>query len=80
MDVSWLNAGSNAVDQSTTYDVQNNNLRVHFSRHDIKLFVGALVKMGIILMPRYRMYWSTDFRVDSIANQLTLNRFMETMR
>ncbi|KRZ79517.1 hypothetical protein T10_10292 [Trichinella papuae] len=48
--------------------------------HDIKLFVGALVKMGIILMPRYRMYWSTDFRVDSIANQLTLNRFMETMR
>ncbi|KRZ52079.1 PiggyBac transposable element-derived protein 3 [Trichinella nativa] len=68
------------ADQSTTYAVKNNNLRVHFSRYDIELFVGTLLKMGIIPMPRYRMYWSADFRVDSIANRLTRNRFMETMR
>ncbi|XP_003369382.1 conserved hypothetical protein [Trichinella spiralis] len=68
------------VDQSTTYAVQNNNLRVHFSRHDIELFVGTLVKMGIIPMSRYQMYWSANFRVNSIANWLTRNRFIETMR
>ncbi|KRZ02482.1 Retrovirus-related Pol polyprotein from transposon opus [Trichinella zimbabwensis] len=48
--------------------------------HDIEHFVGTLVKMGIIPMPRFRMYWSADFRVDSFANRLTRNRFMETMR
>ncbi|KRZ04601.1 hypothetical protein T11_14751 [Trichinella zimbabwensis] len=46
---------------------------------DTELFVGTLVKMGIIPLPRFRMYWSADFRVDSIANRLTRNRFMETM-
>ncbi|KRY15839.1 hypothetical protein T12_8738 [Trichinella patagoniensis] len=43
------------ADKSTTYAVQNNNLRVHFSTHDIELFVGALLKMGIIPMSRYRI-------------------------
>ncbi|KRY45846.1 hypothetical protein T03_7532 [Trichinella britovi] len=36
--------------------------------------------MGIILMSRYQMYWSANFRLDSITNRLTRNRFMETMR
>ncbi|KRZ89017.1 hypothetical protein T08_9440 [Trichinella sp. T8] len=36
--------------------------------------------MGIILMSRYQMYWSANFRRDSITNRLTRNRFMETMR
>ncbi|KRY44010.1 hypothetical protein T03_10061 [Trichinella britovi] len=44
------------ADQSTsTYAVQNNNLRVHFSSHDIELFVGTLLKMGIIPMSTYRI-------------------------
>ncbi|KRX51663.1 hypothetical protein T09_9583 [Trichinella sp. T9] len=68
------------ADKSTSYAVQNNNLRIHFSRHDIELFVGTLLKMGIIPMSRYQMYWSANFRVDSITNRLTRNRFMETMR
>ncbi|KRY45837.1 hypothetical protein T03_8639 [Trichinella britovi] len=68
------------ADKSTTYADQNNNQRVHFSRHDIELFVGTMLKMGIILMSRYQMYWSANFRLDSITNRLTRNRFMETMR
>ncbi|KRY45068.1 hypothetical protein T03_2831 [Trichinella britovi] len=73
----WLLA---QTDKSTTYAAQNNNQRVHFSRHDIELFVGTLLKMGIIPMSRYQMYWSAKFRVGSITNRLTRNRFMETMR
>ncbi|KRX76553.1 hypothetical protein T06_7351, partial [Trichinella sp. T6] len=54
------------ADQSTTtYAVQNNNLRVHFSRHNIELFISD---------------WSANFRVDSITNRLTRNCFIETMR
>ncbi|KRY25053.1 hypothetical protein T03_8386 [Trichinella britovi] len=41
------------TDKSTTYADQNNNQRVHFSRHDIELFVGTMLK--IILMSRYHV-------------------------
>ncbi|KRY44649.1 hypothetical protein T03_12548 [Trichinella britovi] len=68
------------ADKSTTYAAQNSNHRVHFTRHDIVLFVGTLLKMGIILMSRYQMHWSVNLRVGSITNRLTRNRFMETMR
>ncbi|KRZ82436.1 hypothetical protein T08_16328 [Trichinella sp. T8] len=68
------------ADKSNTYADQNNNPRVHFSRHDIELFVGTMLKMGIILMSRYQIYWSANFRVISITNRLTRNRFIETMQ
>ncbi|KRX19614.1 PRKR-interacting protein 1 -like protein [Trichinella nelsoni] len=44
------------ADQATICAVRNKNLRIRLTMHDTGLFVGALVKMGMIPMPRYPMY------------------------
>ncbi|KRZ77915.1 hypothetical protein T10_851 [Trichinella papuae] len=31
-------------------------------------------------LPRYNLYWSTDFRVDAISNRISRNRFTEILR
>ncbi|KRZ17496.1 PiggyBac transposable element-derived protein 2 [Trichinella zimbabwensis] len=42
---------------------------------EMEVLTGMLIKMGIISMPRYRMYWSNQTRVDAVANCMSRNRF-----
>ena len=36
--------------------------------------------MGIVKLPRYRMYWSTETRIGAIANTMSVNRFEKLKR
>ena len=51
---------------NTTFDEQ---LIVH----------GMMIKMGIVNMPRYKMYWSNDYRLDGIAQLMFRNRFYDLL-
>ncbi|KRZ74128.1 PiggyBac transposable element-derived protein 3 [Trichinella papuae] len=50
------------------------------SNKDIEIFLSLLVKMGVMPLPRYNLYWSTDFRVDAVSNRISRNRFIEILR
>ncbi|KAL1246259.1 PiggyBac transposable element-derived protein [Trichinella spiralis] len=47
---------------------------------EVETFLGVLLKMGVVTLPQFRMYWSAYFRVDSIANSMSRNRFIELLR
>ncbi|KRZ50798.1 PiggyBac transposable element-derived protein 2 [Trichinella nativa] len=47
---------------------------------EVETFLGVLLKMGVVALPQFKMYWSADFRVDSIANSMSRNRFIELLR
>ena len=43
-------------------------------------YLGILVMMGIVKLPRYRMYWSTETRIGAIADTMSVNRFEKLKR
>ncbi|KRY92222.1 PiggyBac transposable element-derived protein 2 [Trichinella pseudospiralis] len=47
---------------------------------EIEVLIGMLITMGICEMPRYRMYWANQTRMDTIANCMSRNRFETLLR
>ncbi|KRZ87410.1 PiggyBac transposable element-derived protein 3 [Trichinella sp. T8] len=47
---------------------------------EIEVFTGMLIVMGFTEMPRYRMYWENQTRVDAVANCMSRNRFETLLR
>ena len=67
------------VDQTNFYSVQcESSLRT--DRDEIEKYLGILVKMGIVHLPRYRMYWATETRFAPLANGMSRNRFAELQK
>ncbi|KRY83922.1 hypothetical protein T4D_4033 [Trichinella pseudospiralis] len=68
------------AEQSTLYVTQNGKLTTKFSTCDIEQLAGILMKMGLVSMSRYRMYWSRAFRLEGIASRMSRFRFFELMK
>ncbi|KRX69409.1 PiggyBac transposable element-derived protein 2 [Trichinella sp. T6] len=47
---------------------------------EIEVLIGMLITMGIYEMPRYRMYWANQTRMDTLANCMSHNRFETLLR
>ena len=41
---------------------------------------GMLLKMGIVSLPRYNMYWSNEFRIPAVADLMPRNRFFDLLQ
>ena len=42
---------------------------------EVQRYVGILIKMGVYGLPRYRLFWSDECRVPSVADAMPRNRF-----
>ena len=58
------------------YSVQ---LRSKFctDHNEIEKYVGVLMKIGLVHMPRYIMYWSSETRYPPAADVISRNRFKD---
>ncbi|KRZ75315.1 PiggyBac transposable element-derived protein 2 [Trichinella papuae] len=45
----------------------------HITESELETFLGMLLKMGLVPMRRYYMYWSTELRCDAIAEAMSRN-------
>jgi hypothetical protein len=63
--------------------------RLHFKQsgrtppileREIRQFLGITMYMSEVSLPDRRMYWAKDYRVDIIADIMTLDRFEEILR
>lgn len=45
--------------------------------HEIKVFFGILMYMGVLKFPRVRMYWQGGTRIPAIADSMPVNRFFK---
>ena len=64
------------VDQSNMYALQcNGTFRITIAELDA--YIGVLIRMGISSLPRYRMYWSNEFRLAAVADVMTRDRFFQ---
>ena len=62
------------VSESNKYASQN-GYTARTTAVEVNKLLGAILKMGVIGMPRSRMYWSEGFRIPSICNTFSRNRF-----
>lgn len=68
----------NIVDQSNLFSVQKNpNEPLNLTIAELEQFLGICIGMSVYDLPRARMYWANDTRIDKIANVMSRNRWEE---
>ncbi|KAL1238352.1 PiggyBac transposable element-derived protein [Trichinella spiralis] len=60
--------------QSHVYAAQCNSY-LQITESELEIFLRALLKISLVPVPRYSMYWSTELRCDAIADAMSRNRF-----
>ena len=65
------------VNETNLYSTQCNVNRGSISTcpEEIEHFLGILLQMCIVQMPRYRMYWQSSTRYEQVANIMSRDRF-----
>ena len=64
------------VAQTNVYVVQSGStFRIDVA--EIEQYLGILVKMGLVHMPRYKCYWSAELQFPAVADIMSHNRFSD---
>ncbi|XP_046684702.1 piggyBac transposable element-derived protein 4-like [Homalodisca vitripennis] len=64
--------------QSNLYSVQKNpNKPLNTSEKEVEQFIGICIYMSIYGLPRSRMYWNGNTRVEKVAHVMSRNRWEE---
>ena len=61
------------------YSVLKSNRNAKTTPAEISILIGIMMKMGIVQLPSYRLYWSQSFRYETIAQVMPKNRFQELL-
>ena len=67
---------SHVVEQTNIYSVQLGST-FRTDQNEIEKYIGVLMKMGLVHMPRYAMYWSSETRYPPVADVISRNRFTD---
>ena len=63
------------VEESNLYSTQKSGASMNTLNNEVEIFIGMHMKMGIIKLLSYKLYWSQKLRYPAIANQMSLKRF-----
>lgn len=64
--------------QSNLYCAQENpNSALRLDPCELEQFIGTVVYMSVVHLPRSRMYWSSECRVPQVADVISRDRFEE---
>jgi hypothetical protein len=67
------------VEQTKIYAFQEGS-NFETDHDEIEQYLGILLRMGLVSMPRYRMYWSNELRFPPVADVIGRNRFFDLNR
>ncbi|XP_049901068.1 piggyBac transposable element-derived protein 2-like isoform X1 [Epinephelus moara] len=66
------------VEQSNLYCTQQNqNCALKLDHNELEQFIGTVVYMSVLHLPRPRMYWSSACRVSQVADVMSRDRWEE---
>ena len=63
------------ISKQTNLYAQQQNQSFETSPEEIEVYVGILIKMGVVNLPRYRLFWSDEFRFPGVADRMSRDRF-----
>ena len=65
--------------ETNRYAVEKTGSCINVTELDMRRYIAITMLMGIVKLPRYRMYWTPAYRVAPVADCMGLNRF-ETIK
>ena len=65
------------VEQTNLYSTQKSGTSINTTKPEMEQFIGMHLKMGLIQLPSYKLYWSQKMRYPAIADQMPC---IETIR
>lgn len=77
----WLDELTDlVVEQTNLYSIKKTGQSVNTNRNEVEQLIGMNMKMGIVHLPSYTLYWSTQLRYSAIADVMPLKRFEKLRR
>ena len=77
----WTEELSDLIaDNTNLYSTQKSGISVNTNRKEIEQFIGMHMKMGIVTLPSYALYWSNKLRYPPIADSMPLKSFEKLRR
>ena len=67
------------VDEPNSFAVFEKQKTLNITFDEQLMVHGMLIKIGIVNMQRYEMYWSNDYKLDGIAKLMFRNRFYDLL-
>ena len=58
--------------QTNLYSTQKSGSSMNTTKPEMERFIGMHLKMGLIQLPSYKLYWSQKMRYPTIADQMPL--------
>ena len=55
-------------EQTNTYSLQESGVSIAVTHDEIEQYIGILIMMAIVKIPRQRMYWSQHTRIPAIGD------------
>ena len=65
----------NIVEQTNLYSVQEQGSSVCTTKDEVEVLLGIQMKMGLIKIPKYELYWDSRTRYEPIASAMPLKRY-----
>jgi hypothetical protein len=62
------------VEQTNLYSTQKTGTSINTNTKETEQLIGMHLKMGIIQLPSYKLYWSQKMRYPAIADQMPFKR------
>ena len=63
------------VEQTNIYSCQKSGKSINVNREELMSLMGIRMKMGIVKLPSYKLYWSQELRYSPIADVMPRNRY-----
>ena len=63
------------VEQTNLYSTQKSGTSINTTKPEMEQFIGMHLKMGLIQLPSYKLYWSQKMRYPAIADPMPLKRY-----
>ena len=68
------------AEQTNLYSMHKTGDSIKTDKDEIQKYVGIHLRMGVVQLPSYRMYWSQNMRCPQIADVMPLKRFDKLKR
>lgn len=62
------------AEHTNTYRLQEPGVSIAVIHDEIEQYIGILIMMAIVKLPRQRMYWSQHTRIPAIADIMSVKR------
>ena len=60
------------VEQTNLYSTQKRFTSINMNKSEIQQFIGIQLKMGIVQLPSYKLYWSQQMRYPPVAGVMPI--------